>query len=49
MLGGKFIPVKEAKVKKSSGKVFKMGKDMYSVNTNQIYRTICHDPPGKEI
>ena len=44
--GGKYIPPPDAGPKKSNGKVFKLGNDMYSVHTHQKHRTICHVPSG---
>jgi hypothetical protein len=34
------------KKKKESGKVINLLDNMYSVHTNQIYRTVCYVPPG---
>ena len=45
-LGGKFVPTRETKKKKQGGKVVRLGDDLYSVHTNQVYRTVCHVPLG---
>ena len=42
--GGKYVPT--ATPKKKNEKVISLGNDYYSVHTNQIYRTVCHVPPG---
>ena len=47
-IGGKCIPT-PVKPKKNGGKVYRMGDNMYSVHTNQVYRTICHVPPGMSL
>lgn len=46
MIGGKFIATPDTKKKKQNGKVVKIEDHMYSVHTNQVYRTVCHVPPG---
>ena len=46
--GGKFVPT-PAKPKQpisQAVKVIKFGVNYFSVHTNQIYRTVCHVPPG---
>ena len=47
VLGGKFVPTPDSKKKKVNGKVVKLDNNLYSVHTNQIYRTVCHVPPGE--
>ena len=43
-----FVPTPERKKKKQSGKVVRVSDDMYSVHTNQVYRTVCHVPLGNK-
>ena len=45
-IGGKYVPVLASTTKKKSDKVIKLGNHHFSVHTNQIYRTVCHVPPG---
>ena len=45
-IGGKHIPTPDSKKNKTTSKVVKFSCDLYSVHTNQIYRTVCHIAQG---
>ena len=43
-VGGKYVPA--VTTKKKNDAVIKLDNNHFSVHTNQIYRTVCHVPPG---
>ena len=45
-IGGKFVPTPAKPKKTKNNKVIKIAENYFSVHTNQVYRTVCHVPPG---
>ena len=45
-IGGKFVPTTAKPKKTKNNKVIRITENDYIVHTNQVYRTVCHVPPG---